>query len=166
MHKFPTNTDLLRVHRSVRPSLYLLLTKFLTHIEQCLQKYCETAYSRSGINQMWILKNSKELLTHLKSLNFNLVTSIHHNFSPKTEMQACNNHLELFHSQKRKSQIQIFVTEMDLITVFDFNTLFREVSIGHLQQVRLANRGRFLLRTPGHVPFGTCICSNVETLLS
>ena len=30
----------------------------------------------------------------------------------------------------------------------------------------LANRGRLLLRTPGPVPFGTCICSNVETILS
>ena len=28
------------------------------------------------------------------------------------------------------------------------------------------NRGRLLLRTPGPVPFGTCICSNVETILS
>ena len=35
-----------------------------------------------------------------------------------------------------------------------------------LQQVWLANRGRLLLRTPGPVPFGTCICSNVETILS
>ena len=35
-----------------------------------------------------------------------------------------------------------------------------------LQQVRLANRGRLLLRTPGPVPFGICICSNVETILS
>ena len=35
-----------------------------------------------------------------------------------------------------------------------------------LQQVRLATRGRLLLRTPGPVPFGTCICSNVETILS
>ena len=35
-----------------------------------------------------------------------------------------------------------------------------------LQRVRLANRGRLLLRTPSHVPFGTCICSNVETILS
>ena len=35
-----------------------------------------------------------------------------------------------------------------------------------LQRVRLADRGRLLLRTPGHVPFGTCICSNVETILS
>ena len=35
-----------------------------------------------------------------------------------------------------------------------------------LQRVRLANRGRLLLRTPGPVPFGTCICSNVENILS
>ena len=33
------------------------------------------------------------------------------------------------------------------------------VSIEHLQRVRHANRGRLLLRTPGPVPFGTCICS-------
>ena len=50
--------------------------KWLTHIKQGLQKYCETAYSRSGVNQMWILKNSKELLEHLKSPNFNNITSI------------------------------------------------------------------------------------------
>ena len=56
--------------------LSILLTKLLTHIKQGLQKYCETAYSRSGINQMWILKNSKELLEHLKSPTFNHVTSI------------------------------------------------------------------------------------------
>ena len=35
-----------------------------------------------------------------------------------------------------------------------------------LQRVRLANRGHLLLRTPGPVPFGTCICSNVDTILS
>ena len=46
---------------STKP-LSILLTKLLTHIKQGLQKYCETAYSRSGVNQMWILKNSKELL--------------------------------------------------------------------------------------------------------
>ena len=32
--------------------------------------------------------------------------------------------------------------------------------------MRLANRGHLLLRTPVPVPFGTCICSNVETILS
>ena len=35
-----------------------------------------------------------------------------------------------------------------------------------LQRVRLAYRGRWLLQTPGPVPFGSCICSNVETILS
>ena len=60
---------------STKP-LSILLTKLLTHIKQGLQKYCETAYSRSGINQMWILKNSKELLEHLQSPNFNHITSI------------------------------------------------------------------------------------------
>ena len=39
-------------------------------------------------------------------------------------------------------------------------------SIGHLQRMCLANRGCLPLWTPGHVPFGTCICSNVETIHS
>ena len=56
--------------------LSILLTKLLTHIKQGPQKYHVTAYSRSGINRMWILKNSKELLDHLKSPNFNLITNI------------------------------------------------------------------------------------------
>ena len=58
------------------------------------------------------------------------------------------------------------VTELDRVTIFDIITLFREVAIRHLQRVQLANRGRLLLRTPGPVLFGTCICSNVETILS
>ena len=58
------------------------------------------------------------------------------------------------------------VTELDLITVFDVITLFREVSIGHMQQVRQANRGRLLLQASGPVPYGTCICSNIETIHS
>ena len=35
-----------------------------------------------------------------------------------------------------------------------------------LQRVRLANRGRWLLQTPGPVPVWTCICSNVDTIFS
>ena len=34
-----------------------------------------------------------------------------------------------------------------------------------LQRVRLANRGRLLLRTPGPVPFGTCICSMLRPFI-
>ena len=60
---------------STKP-LSILHTKLLTHNKQGLQKYCETAYSRSGVNQMLILKNSKELLEHLQSHNFNHITSM------------------------------------------------------------------------------------------
>ena len=60
---------------STKP-LSILLTKLLTHIKQGLQKYCKTSYWRSGINQMWILKNSQELLEHLQSPNFNHFTNI------------------------------------------------------------------------------------------
>ena len=35
-----------------------------------------------------------------------------------------------------------------------------------LERAQLANRGRLLLLTPGPVPFGTCICCNIETILS
>ena len=53
-------------------------------------------------------------------------------------------------------------TEVDLITNFDLITKFRQVSKEHMQ---LANRGRLLLQTPGPVPFGSCMCSNVEICL-
>ena len=36
-----------------------LLTKLLIDIKQGIQRYCETAYSRSGVNQMWILRIQK-----------------------------------------------------------------------------------------------------------
>jgi hypothetical protein len=54
----------------IKISLYLfLLTKTLTAIKS-LQRHCSTAYSRSGVNPMWILKNSKELLENLMSQGF------------------------------------------------------------------------------------------------
>ena len=44
--------------------------------------YCATVYTRSGVHQMWILKNSKELVDHLQSPHFKCVHSIRsHDFS-------------------------------------------------------------------------------------
>ena len=40
---------------SIKP-LSILFTKPLTYIKRGLQKNCKTTYSRSGVNQMWILK--------------------------------------------------------------------------------------------------------------
>ena len=57
------------------------------------------------------------------------------------------------------------VTKLDVISEFDHTFKFWEVSIYHLRRMRLANRGRLFLRTPGPVPFGT-IFSDVETILS
>ena len=70
MHKNPYKRRIIAGSSkwSTKP-LSILLTKLLTHIKQGLQKYCKTAYSRSWINQMWILKNSKELLVPLWDLH-------------------------------------------------------------------------------------------------
>ena len=57
-------------------ALSKILTSVLSTIKQGLQKYCEIVFSRSGINQMWILKNSKELLENLKSRSFSKITSV------------------------------------------------------------------------------------------
>ena len=56
--------------------LSVLLTKTLTVIKDDLQKYCNTVYSHSGVNQMLILKNSKTLLENLKSKALRTVTNI------------------------------------------------------------------------------------------
>ena len=57
----------------------LALTQILTRINAAvkrLQKYCDTAYARSGVSQMWILKNSKELHQNLQSQLISSVNSI------------------------------------------------------------------------------------------
>ena len=56
--------------------LSLILTQILTAVKKGLQKYCDTAYARSGLNQKWILKNSKELLENLKAQSLHSVNSI------------------------------------------------------------------------------------------
>jgi hypothetical protein len=45
-------------------------------VKEKLQTYCATTYARSGVNQMWILKNSKELVANLKERNFSRIDSI------------------------------------------------------------------------------------------
>ena len=48
----------------------------MSAVKEGQQKYCETVYSRSGINHMWILENSKDLLDNLKSRSFSRVSYI------------------------------------------------------------------------------------------
>lgn len=67
----------------------LLLTKILTAVKEKLQENCATEYLKSGVNQMWFLKNSKELLENFKSQNFTkdpgFLTSSKAAFSIKTD---------------------------------------------------------------------------------
>ena len=60
---------------STKP-LSQILTGILTAVKEGLQKYCDTAYARSGANQIWILKSSKELLENLKAQSLYSVSSI------------------------------------------------------------------------------------------
>jgi hypothetical protein len=42
-------------------------------MKESLQKYRSSAYSKNGVNQLWILKNSKELLENLESQGFSKI---------------------------------------------------------------------------------------------
>ena len=53
-----------------------LLTKILTVIKTGLEKYCNIKTSHTGVNNMWILKNSTNLLSSLSHLGVHRATSI------------------------------------------------------------------------------------------
>jgi len=57
-------------------SLSKLLTTLLSTVKDGLQTYCDTACSRNGIIQMWILKNSTDLVESLSSQSLSGITSI------------------------------------------------------------------------------------------
>jgi hypothetical protein len=60
---------------STKP-LSILLTCILSAVKTGLQSYCDTSYSRGGVNQMWILKNSKDLLEYIQSRSLSSCNSI------------------------------------------------------------------------------------------
>ena len=53
-----------------------LLTKILTVIKTGQEKYCSVKTSHTGVNNMWILKNSTNLLPSLVHLGVREATSI------------------------------------------------------------------------------------------
>ena len=56
--------------------LSILLTKILTVVKTGLEKYCSIKTSHTGVNNMWILKNSTNLLSSLSHLGVHRATSI------------------------------------------------------------------------------------------
>ena len=67
---------------SMKP-LSKLLTCILSGVKPGFQSYCDTSYSRGGVNQIWILNNSKDLLStynlgpSLPAIALKHVTSLH-----------------------------------------------------------------------------------------
>ena len=56
--------------------LFVLLTCILSSIKRKLSNLSSVIYSRTGINEMWILKNSSELLQKVNSFHYSKITSI------------------------------------------------------------------------------------------
>ena len=75
-----------------------------------------------------------------------------------TRARILNDNLKLCLIQWHPPSLVLLSKSWPYYQAFPFTEL-REVSIEHLRRLKFAGRGRSLLRTPGPVPFGTCICS-------
>jgi hypothetical protein len=149
LHKYPNKQRFIAGSaKCSTKKLSQLLTIILSKIKEGLHKYCDTIYSRSGVNQMWILKNSKELLESihkysntkinaLKTFDFStLYTTIPHsklkkrlaaiihnafvskNGKQKYNFMAIKNGTAYFVSENTEAK-QIY-TEHDIITMLNF----------------------------------------------
>ena len=85
-----------------------LLTSILTTVKDGLKKYSDVIYLHSSINQMWILKNSKELLDNLQSHSLTSIYSIkRYDFStlyttiPHTKLKARLSDMIKMHSNAK-----------------------------------------------------------------
>jgi hypothetical protein len=107
--------------------LSIHLTKILSAVKEGQQKYCETVYSRSGINHMWILKNSKDLSHMSIKINVETVslqrrqicyrwgTPAYWSLVPRSSMLYLNLKFRSF-------------SQVSSIKTFDFSTLFTTLS--------------------------------------
>jgi hypothetical protein len=59
---------------STKP-LSKLLSCILSAVKTVLQSYCDTSYSKGGVNQMWILKNSEDQLEYIQSMQYRSLSS-------------------------------------------------------------------------------------------
>ena len=64
------------VYQMLKETSFRLLTFILSAVKTGLQSYCYSSYSRDGVNQMWILKNSKDLLEYIQSRSLSSWNSI------------------------------------------------------------------------------------------
>ena len=70
-HRFITGSS-----KCTTKQLSSLLTKILTVAKTGLERYCNIKTSHTGVNNMWILKNSTNLLSSLRHLGVHRATSV------------------------------------------------------------------------------------------
>ena len=77
LHKSPVKHHFIAgSSKCTTKQLSSLLTKIITVIKTGLEKYCSIKTSHTGVNNMWILKNSTNLLSSLGHLGVHRATSI------------------------------------------------------------------------------------------
>ena len=76
-HKLPKSQCIVVSSKCTTTWLSSLLAKILSIMKTGLEKFCSTKISHTGVNGMWILKNSTNLLSSLAHLGFCKATSIH-----------------------------------------------------------------------------------------
>jgi hypothetical protein len=131
-----------------------LLTCIISAVKTGLQKYCDTSYSRGGVNQMWILKNSKNRLDYIQSRSLSscnniktfdfstLYTTIPHSklkhrlrelvqlcFAKKGEILLCKKHSDSPKMFSETDSINMLESLIDNIFVF-FGGRFLQQRVG------------------------------------
>ena len=77
LHKSPVKHRFIAgSSKCITKELSSVLTKILTVIKTGLEKYCSVKTSHTGVNNMWILKNSANLLSSSGHLGVHRATSI------------------------------------------------------------------------------------------
>ena len=77
LHKDPYKSRFIAASsKCTTKHLSVLLTKGLERVQEYFMNRCNTIYKNSGINGMWILKNSQSLLQSLKSNHINIYKNI------------------------------------------------------------------------------------------
>ena len=77
LHKSPVkHRFIVGFSKCIAKQLSSLLTKILTVIKTVLEKYCSIKTSHTGVNNMWILKNSTNLLSSLGHLGVHRAPSV------------------------------------------------------------------------------------------
>ena len=77
LHKSPYKHSFIACSsKCTTKDLSCLLTKVLSTIRHGLVRYCNTKAGLNGVNNMWILKNSRSLLSSLHQLDVCTATSV------------------------------------------------------------------------------------------